>query len=231
MLAFLALTAAVLVGVTVFFRVEQIRVTGNVRYTAREVEQTSGVVHGDNLFHMNKFEVARIIRRELPYVQEVSIRRSLPDTLVIAVTECRAAACLEGTEQSWLISPGGKVLESIEPGRATVTVVTGLDPVQPQPGYALSVREDQQLRTQGLIDLLEVLDRRHMLGRVKSVDMSQGGSIHLELDERFQVKLPIGGDYDYLISAMDKAIDTLDSYETGTLDLTVKDYTVIFSPA
>ena len=231
MLAVIALTAAVLLGTTVFFRVEQIQVKGNMRYTAQQVEQVSGVVQGDNLFHMNKYEVARTIRRELPYIQAVNIRRSLPDTLIINVTECRAAACLVGGEQEWLISAAGKVLESVAPGEATVTLIEGLTPVQPEPGYTLTVREDQQLRTQGLIDLLQVLDGRHMLGRVKSIDIKSDAGIFMELDDRFRVKLPIGGDYAYLISAMDKAIDSLDSYEKGTLDLTVKDYTVIFSPA
>ena len=231
MLAAIALTAAVLLGSTVFFRVEQIQVKGNMRYTAQQVEQVSGIRHGDNLFHMNKFDVARIIRQELPYIQAVNIRRSLPDTLVINVTECRAAACLVSGEQAWLISSSGKVLESVAPDDAAVTLLEGLSPVQPQPGHGLMVREDQQLRTQGLIALLQVLDQRHMLGRVKSIDVKSDVGIFMELDERFRVKLPIGGDYAYLISAMDKAIDTLDSYETGTLDLTVKDYTVIFSPA
>ncbi len=231
MLSVIALTAAVLMGATVFFRVEEVAVHGNQRYTAQQVEETSGVQQGDNLFHLNKFEVARIIRRELPYIQAVNIRRSLPDTLVINVTESPAAACLVGGEREWLISAAGKVLEQVAPNSASVMAVTGLEPVQPQPGYPLTVREDQQLRTQGMIALLQVLESRDMLGRVSAIDMKFEASIFMELDGRFRVKLPIAGDYGYLISAMEKAIATLDSYETGTLDLTVKDYTVIFSPA
>ena len=231
MLAVIALTAAVVLGATVFFRVEEIAVYGNQRYTARQVEQTSGVQHGDNLFHMNKFEVARVIRRDLPYIQAVNIRRALPDTLVIQVTESRAAACLVGGEREWLISAAGKVLEQVAPDSASVIRVSGLEPVQPQTGYPLSVREDQQLRTQGMIDLLQVMENRGMLDRVSGIDMKFEASIFMDLDGRFRVKLPIGGDYEYLISAMEKAIGTLDSYEKGTLDLTVKDYTVIFSPA
>ena len=230
-LAVIALTAAIVMGATVFFRVEQVEVRGNRRYTASQVEETSGVQHGDNLFQMNKFEVARIIRRELPYIQAVNIRRSLPDTLVIQVSECRAAACLAGGEREWLISAAGKVLEQVAPGSTSVMQITGLEAVQPQPGYPLTVREDQQLRTDGMIALLQVLEKRDMLDRVSAMDMKFESCIYMELDGRFRVKLPIGGDYEYLIGAMEKAIGTLDSYEKGTLDLTVKDYTVIFSPA
>ena len=44
------------------------------------------------------------------------------------------------------------------------------------------------------------------------------------------LKLPVGGDLAYLLGAMGQAVAKLEEYETGTLDLTVKDYTVVFSP-
>ena len=87
MLAFVALAAALILGAAVFFRVETIRVEGNVRYQAQQVIQATQVMQGDNLFGLNKNEVARKIRQTLPYVEGVAIRRNLPDTLVIRVEE------------------------------------------------------------------------------------------------------------------------------------------------
>lgn len=228
MLAAIALTGAVFMGATVFFRVERVEVAGNVRYTAEQVEQACGAQHGDNLFGLNKYDMAAKIRRNLPYVESVNIRRKLPDTLKITVDECRAAARMSG--DSWLISASGKLLEWVESAPEVLTVY-GVDPVLPEPGTAMTVRPEQQLRADALTALLQALERADMLDRVEELDLTKSAYILMELDGRFTVKLPVGGDYDYLLGAMGKAIGTLEPYEKGTLDLTVKDYTVIFSPA
>ena len=218
-------------GATVFFRVQNVEVAGNVRYTAQQVIDVSGVVQGDNLFGLNKFDTARRLRRQLPYVEAVNIRRSLPDTLVITVTECRAAARVSAADGEWLISRTGKVLERAGDEGQNVVRVTGLDAVQPEAGLDLMVREEQQSRCTGLLALLQALETCGLTDQADSVDLSSGAYMTMTLGERFTVKLPVSGDFDYLLGAMNKAIDTLEPYERGTLDLTVEDYTVVFSPS
>lgn len=231
MLVVIAMIVAVAMGATVFFRVEEMVVSGNVRYTAQQVIDASGIVQGDNLFGMNKFDTARRIRRQLPYVEGVNIRRGWPDALLITVIESRAAARLSGEEGEWLISKSGKVLELVESADTGVIRVDGLYPVQPEAGLPLVVREGQQARGDGLLALLQSLDKYSALEKVTWIDMTSAARILMDYDQRFTVKLPVGGDYDYLLGAMEKAVATLEDYETGTLDLTVKDYTVVFSPA
>ena len=231
MLVAIAMVVAVAIGATVFFRVEEMVVSGNVRYTAQQVIDASGIVQGDNLFGMNKFDTARRIRRQLPYVEGVNIRRGWPDALILTVTECQAVARLPGEEGEWLISKSGKMLELVENADTGVIRVDGLHAVQPEAGLPLVVRESQQIRGDGLLALLQGLDKIGMLEKVTWIDMTSPSHILMDYDTRFTVKLPVNGDFDYLLGAMGKAVDTLEDYETGTLDLTVKDYTVVFSPA
>lgn len=231
MLVAIAMVVAVAIGATVFFRVEEMVVSGNERYTAQQVIDASGIAQGDNLFGMNKFDTARRIRRQLPYVEGVNIRRGWPDALIITVTECQAAARLPGEEGEWLISKSGKMLELVENADAGVIRVDGLRAVQPEAGLPLVVRENQQIRGDGLLNLLRGLDQGDMLKKVTWIDMTSPSYILMDYDARFTVKLPVNGDFDYLLGAMGKAVATLEDYETGTLDLTVKDYTVVFSPA
>lgn len=231
MLVVIAMVVAVAIGATVFFRVEETVVSGNVRYTAQQVIDASGIAQGDNLFGMNKFDTARRIRRQLPYVEGVNIRRGWPDALIITVTECQAVARLSGEEGEWLISKSGKVLELVESADTDVIRVDGLHAVQPETGLPLVVREGQQSRGDGLLALLGGLDKSGMLEKVTWIDMTSPARILMDYDDRFTVKLPVNGDFDYLLGAMEKAVATLEDYETGTLDLTVKDYTVVFSPA
>ena len=57
-----AVAMAMTVGVTVFFRVEAVEVTGNARYSKEEIVAASGIELGDNLYSLNKVRIDRNIR-------------------------------------------------------------------------------------------------------------------------------------------------------------------------
>lgn len=231
LLAIAALAAALLLGATIFFQVEKVVVSGAERYTDQEIIQAAGVSQGDNLFRLNWYEMSRQIRSRLPYIETVNLRPSLPDTLLINVTESRAVAWLAGEEGDWLLSPAGKVLENVPAGTANGICLTGLEPVGLAAGAHLEVPEEQQLRLDGLLALMEVLESRGLTDKVSAIDLSSAARMVMTYDDgRFTVRLPVSGDFDYLIQALEEAIGTLESYETGTMDLTVEDYTVVFSP-
>ena len=86
----LVICGAVVAALTLFFRVDRIEVTGTERYTEDEVIAASGIDIGDNLYLLNKYDAARSIADALPYIdiEDIRIRRELPDTLLIDVEEC-----------------------------------------------------------------------------------------------------------------------------------------------
>ena len=61
LLSFLIIFAAILAGCVAFFRVNQVAVTGNSRYSDQEVIAASGVELGDNLFLVNRPQTAQRI--------------------------------------------------------------------------------------------------------------------------------------------------------------------------
>ena len=81
LLSVLVICAAVVMALTLFFRVDTIEVTGTERYTEKDVIEASGIQLGDNLFLLNKYEAARSIAEQLPYIdiEDIRIRRELPD--------------------------------------------------------------------------------------------------------------------------------------------------------
>ena len=60
LLCFALIVGAIVVALTLFFKVEHVAVAGNSRYGSVEVVTASGVQEGDNLFLMNKYDVAFI---------------------------------------------------------------------------------------------------------------------------------------------------------------------------
>ena len=90
-----AVAVALTMGATVFFQVETVAVTGNSRYSQEEIIKATGIQTGDNLFRMNKYQIAHQVLQGLPYVEELTIRRALPSTIVITVKEWDAVARVE----------------------------------------------------------------------------------------------------------------------------------------
>ena len=111
LLSILIICTAIIVALTLFFRVDTIVVSGQERYTSQEIQDATGIAQGDNLFLLNKYDVAQNIVKALPYVEEIRISRKLPDTLLIEVRECGTPLALVQDGSAWLISPGGKIVE------------------------------------------------------------------------------------------------------------------------
>lgn len=98
-----AVAVALTMGATVFFQVETVAVTGNSRYSQEEIIKATGIQTGDNLFRMNKFQIAHQVLQGLPYVEELTIRRALPSTIVLTVKEWDAVARVEAPGTSAVV--------------------------------------------------------------------------------------------------------------------------------
>lgn len=251
-----ALLAAVTVGATVFFQVEEIEVSGNSRYSREEIVAATGIQAGDNLFHMNKFAIRDHVLEEMPYVESILIRRRLPSTITITVEEWDAVAQVlpnadwvppepeeeaqEGEEvvlpvaadEAWLISVGGKLLEQAgaDDPRMKLSGLTALDA---QAGTQLTVPEEEGDRLSAALALLAQLEERGMTADVSQVQVGTT-TVVLEYRGRYDVKLPLVRDLSYQLDALAAAVADREGIQgdqiTGTFDLTQKNYTVVYSP-
>lgn len=258
LLCLAALVAALTFGATVFFQVENLAVTGNSRYTQEEIIAASGVQVGDNLFRMNKKQISQQILRQLPYVESVSILRGLPSTITFQVTEWDAVAQVEvydpgqtqtsqdgedsekeeplaAAQEAWLISVGGKLLEPVSPSHTAPISVTGITSLVPQAGSMLAVPQDQQGKLTALTNVLQQLQEQNMMSRVSSIDLTHTSYMLLRLDGSIDAKLPLTGDTAYYLRALNAAVEEENrrrgGQAVGTMDLTQKEYTAIFTPA
>jgi len=93
------------------------------------------------------------------------------------------------------------------------------------------VQEGYEQRLTDALALLKAVEVREMTGQITRIDLSSPVRMVMDYGGRFTVRLPMNGDYGYLLDLMAAAAATLEPYETGTLDLTTKDFGVIFSPA
>lgn len=220
-LSIILILSAVIAGCVVFFRVAEVSVTGNSRYTAEEVISAAGVTEGENLLLLNKYRIARKILTGLPYINEVSIRRKLPETLQLTVTECIPVASFQDGTDWWILDANGKLLEKGDEALGSrYAVVTGLTPILPTVGSKLAVGDENSFRLESLTALLTALSDRGMADMVNAVDLTGVAELTLRYDGRFTVVLPMTTDFPRKVWRLQEVVALLESNESGTIDLT-----------
>lgn len=224
MLSILLILAAVIAGCIVFFRVEEITVTGSTTYTEQQIIAASGVELEDNLFLVQKVPTARRILKAMPYIREVNIRRILPNGLQITVSECVPVAALEGEKGSWwIMDSGGKLLEQGDAAlAASYLKVTGLTALMPSAGGKLAVSVEESTRLDSLKAILAALEERGMFAQAGSMDLSAVSEIRMTYQDRFTVRMPMySDDFHLLIHTLEAiAESSAVAGRSGTIDLT-----------
>ena len=123
-----AVVLAIVMGLSVFFKVETITVTGADTYSAWAVREASGISEGDKLLTFSKIRAASQIMANLPYVKGVRIGIKLPDTVNIMIEEESVVYAIKSSDgQWWMMDSDGRVVEQANNAKAaTATQVLGV---------------------------------------------------------------------------------------------------------
>jgi len=219
-LSVLIICGALLLGISVFFKISVIRAQGSARYSQEQVISASGIEIGDNLFFVNKFDAISKIFKSLPYIDEATISRDLPNVLVINVTDAAAAAFVQSGDSYWLMDKSCKLLEKVGSDGIKGVRVIGLSPIQPVAGQKLEAGEAEKPKVQYVESVLGELSERDKLSEVTYVDITDAGDLIFDYKARFKVKLGKNENLSDKFSLLDNSIGYLSPVATGTIDLT-----------
>ncbi len=233
LLSILVICGAILLAVTLFFRVNTIEVTGQRRYSEEEIREASGVQIGDNLYLLNKYDVANRIVQNLPYIESIHPYRKLPDTLVIEVTECGKPMAVIQDEGAWLVSSQGKIVARItEAEAAEYGVISGCELLAPSVGTPIALATEYLTQQTSLIDLLTALETANLTDDVQNIRLDNLSYLQMDYTDRFTVRLAYGADYPWelqrLVMSLEKG--AIQSNMTGTFDLQSNAEEVYFIP-
>ncbi len=219
-LLFLLPIAFIIFAITLFFRIEEFAVNGNEIYTKEKIVEASGIETGKNLFLMNKYAAAQEIFQTLPYVEEVSIHRALPDTIVIDVQECKGDAAVRTKDGKWwLFSAGGRVLQACK-NQPKCILIKGVTAEDPKVCEMLSFGEKDAGKCEALIAFLSEARNHEVISGINAVDVSSNSVISFTYLNRFTVRIPWKADFDYKIKTLSAVTDSLEANEVGVIDLT-----------
>lgn len=233
LLSVLVICTAILAAMTLFFRVGSIVVTGQNRYTAEEIQAASGVELGSNMYLLNKFDVRQNIWRELPYIEDISINRKLPDTLLIEVRESGRPFAVVQEGSAWLISAGGKIVDQLPEREAgQYGRITGCELLAPTVGTTLALATEYAAQQSSLLNLLAALDHAGLTENVDAIRLEDLSDLKMDYIGRFTVRMAYGADYEMELKKLTLTLEDekIQSNMTGTIDLRLKSEKVFIIP-
>ncbi|MFR7767085.1 MAG: cell division protein FtsQ/DivIB [Oscillospiraceae bacterium] len=221
-LIFLLICVALVLGMSVFFRVSKVEVVGNSIYTAEEVVDASGIGKGDNLFFINRFSAASRIFSKLPYVDKAKVTRA-----------CRTRHHHD-QESSAMATSGGRRLRSLTSCKLLSPSRT--DALTSSPASTASRRsakvggaQSRRCRCASHVPRRSrAAASRHGI-KVTVIDLADAASPSFLYDGRFTVRLGANENVEYKFGMLQSAISQLTAGDTGTIDLSI-DKRAHFSP-
>lgn len=246
-----AVVLAVVLGLSVFFKVETITVTGAEVYSAWSVREASGISEGDNLLTFSRARASGQIKANLPYVDKVRIGIKLPNTVNIMIEEEDVVYAIQTDDGTWwLMNSNGRMVEqtnsAVAKGYTQVMGVTLSGPVSGQQAVAaeevptetdldgelIPITVTGAMRLNAALQILKALEANDIVGDAASVNVSQLEDMVLWYGTRYQVNLGDTSNIDYKIACMNDAVLQMSDYDSGILDISFTNMPdkVIYTP-
>lgn len=202
---------------TVLFRINEYKVSGVSRYTIEQILSAGDLSTGKNMFSLNIDKTEEKIKKALIYVENINIRRKLPDTLIVEVEEAIPYACCEyeGTRYA-VISRNGRYLETEQQSpREELLTVIGMDLQEVSLGADFK-SSDANKKTI-LMDLISSIDEI-CPGKIKYIDITDRTDIVMGYDGRIDIEFGSSLDYKYKLRYITAIIeDSLEPDATGRI--------------
>ena len=227
---FFLVIVAVIFVMSVFFRVSDIQVRGNTHYTDEEIIRAIDIEEGDNLFFFDRFAALSRVFAKLPYIDEVTVERSLPNRVIITVTESQALAYIVLGEEKWTIDHSCKVL-----GKANDDELGGLIPIEGISPGTLMIGEPLQTAdgdtdiVDYIAEVLFQLEARGLYSGVGRIDFSNPRQVEFTLRDKYTVRIGDSSNVEYKFGMLMSVLSQLMEGDVGIINVSDGN-TAHFSP-
>lgn len=186
-LIFLLVAALVVLAVmclTVLFPVLNVEAKGSEIYTSSELISASGINEETNLFTVSEKQIEEKIKAKLPYVDTVTLKREIPDTINLYITDATEYACIKIDEIYFVLSESGFVLNSYEEIPENTFFINAGE-AQCKVGTQILYKDSRAAElSQKIAKLLHESDIK-----INSIDVTNMVGITVRVCDKFDVKL------------------------------------------
>ncbi len=184
--AVVAITVFAVLAKTVLFDCGAIIVNNNVKYTAEQVIEKSGIKLGTSLLDIDTEKAREAIIASLAYIDDAEVKKSYPTKIEINVKEAERWYIMKYGNRPFIVSRLGKIID--EGTDSTLPVVIGYQPVQPTVGTMLVSEEEGKNELPALV--LSAAEEAELIG-ITSIDITDRFEITVIVEDRITLQLGI----------------------------------------
>lgn len=199
LLSIAAVVLAVTIGVSIFFKVDTVTVTGASKHSAATIVEASAIHPGDSLLFFGRAGAAYKIKAKLPYVDTVRFQLKLPGTVNIIVEEKMVAYAVQATDGSWwMMTADGILAEKTTAAAAencpTIQGVFLQNPVAGKAAVAAQADSDNGTATAAdrlkvAVQILSQLEKWELFTPTTHIDVSDLFALRLYCGSNYRVEL------------------------------------------
>lgn len=211
----IALITLAIMCFTVFFPIKRISVSGSEIYSKNEIIKASKLTTDDNFFLASEDEIQENIRKSLPYVDTVKLKRVLPDAVILTVTDAREYAYFTADGKYYILSESGYVLkeQTEAPQNVFEIVSSGITGDVGEKAIYNNSAEQEIVNT-----LINCLSKKEI--NIDKIDVSNILQINLEVEGRFCVVLGTTEYTEQKIAHLSSMIESIPDRK-GTINLSM----------
>lgn len=231
MIVVLVLFVMLFLVAKLFFSLDGIIVNMTVyesqNYDVNTVKSVSGLSEGDLLFFADKGKIEENIKKNLPFVDSVSVKKEFPSTVIINIVEEKESFYFEYADRYFVISSGLKVLAFFD-SESELMAADYYDKIMRV--ELDEVKEVEVTRTVVFFDseshrrsekVLKTVAASPLYDKISSLDMSELYDLKLSYDSRIDVYFGSHIDFEKKLVNVEKII--------GLHDDKVKGYIYIYN--
>ncbi len=201
-----------------FFHITEIAVEGNAQVATEEILDRVNLALGTNIFKINKKSIRGSLET-LAYLDTVRIKRKLPSTVRICVTECYAELMIPYTTGYLLTNCEGKVLEQISDNSGwELPQVIGLEIENAEISQKIAVQDGVKFDI--ILSCIQYFKENGQLEQMQQIDFSDITNISAIYREGFRVNFAKFDDMDYKMKMLNAILPQIDRSPGTYVDLT-----------
>jgi len=206
------------------FDIKEIFVKNNVKVTKDDIINLSDINIGDNIFYVSFYKSKRNILSD-PYIETVKLKRKLPDSIEINVTERKEAVYFQKESSFYILDKTGVFLNKSSEA-PSLLMIKG---IENKVSYGKNSITFKDSRYKDAIEMFNMLDASNKSKyKFKAVDLGSLVNIKLYINN---MEIRLGSDED-LLNKVNKAINMMSedgvSLEKGYIDVSFKGNPVFY---
>lgn len=203
---------------TPFFNLTEVIVTGAEQISEEQIIASSNLIYGENIFKINKSEVAKSIKG-FPEIESVKISRKPFSKIQISVTETYPHYIFKSTGGYVVTNENAKVMRILESTEGVeLPLILGIEAENAKISEKMSVQDT--IKFDIIVENLNLLMEKGIINELSAIDFTDLSSTEGYLKGGAKVIFGKLTDLDYKLSVLLAVLPQIDASPGAYIDLT-----------